>query len=267
MSQQQAKPCPVVLCFSGHDPSGGAGIQADIEAIAASGAHAITVTTALTVQDSVNVEKVLPVSPQTLVDSALCLLEDMPVACFKIGMLGDVAIADAVADLIKQYPHVPVVLDPVLVSGAGTSLADSLLLSTIQESLLPLVTLTTPNSLEAKQLTNRDSLDDCAQQLLKNGCKHVLITGTHVDTSDVINTLYSVGKSESFIVERLAGQYHGSGCTLASSIAAQLALGVDISRAVKTGIGYTWQTLKHARPLGKGQRIPNRFFYSGNNNL
>jgi len=260
MSQQQAKPCPVVLCFSGHDPSGGAGIQADIEAVAANGAHAITVTTALTIQDSRNVEGFNPVSSQILSDSAACLLADMPVACFKIGMLGDASIADAVAHIIKDYPQIPVVLDPVLSSGAGTSVADSQLLDAIQENLLPLVSLVTPNSLEAKRLTNLENLEDCARELLGQGCRHALITGTHVDTSDVINTLYSEGKSETLIVERLEGEYHGSGCTLASSIAAQLALGEEMSSAVRKAIDYTWQTLKHARPLGRGQLIPNRFY-------
>jgi len=260
MSEQQASPCPTVMCFSGHDPGGGAGIQADIEAIAANGGHAVTITTALTIQDTCNVAKVIAVNPDDLVNAATQILEDMPVACFKIGLLGDATIATAVATVIAQHPAIPVVFDPVLASGAGTPLADAELLTVIREKLLPITTLITPNTLEAEKLTGQADIQASAHRLLDSGCQHVLITGTHADTTNVVNTLYGAIDKE-FVVPRLDGEFHGSGCTLASCIAAQLAHGQAMPVAVKTGIDYTWQTLKHARPLGKGQAIPNRFFY------
>ena len=266
MPEQQANTCPIVMCFSGHDPCGGAGIQADIEAISANGAHAATIITALTVQDSRNVQQVIPSDTDALIDAAATVLDDMPVAVFKIGLLGNVAVASAVARVITQHPTIPVVLDPVLAAGGGTPLANTELLTAIREQLLPLTTLITPNTIEATRLTGSKDIDTCARQLINAGCKHVLVTGTHADTKNVVNTLYGPGMRTEFSVDRLEGEYHGSGCTLASASAAQLAQGLAIPAAVKAAIDYTWMALQHGRPLGKGQTLPNRLFQFTPNN-
>lgn len=256
MSQQQAS--PIVLCFSGHDPVGGAGIQADIEAIAAQGAHAATVITALTVQDTRNVQRIEPVAVETLRETASAVLKDLPVAAFKIGLLGSAAIAQAVADIIREHPTIPLVLDPVLAAGGGKDMSDDDLLEVVRRELLPLTSLLTPNSLEARRLADTQVLDEAAQQLLNMGCKNVLITGTHEHTDKVHNTLYTAATQNLFETERLPGEYHGSGCTLAASLAARLALGEDITSACLHALAYTEQSLRHARSPGHGQALPGR---------
>jgi len=260
MSKQQDNKPPVIMCFSGHDPSGGAGLQADIEAIAANHAHACTVTTALTVQDSARVKRLVPVEVDLFQDAANTILNDMPISAFKTGLLADAKIAQAIIDITKQHPNVPLVVDPVLASGAGNTLANAELIKIIQEQLLALATIATPNLPEAQQLSGQQHADDCAKHLLATGCQYILLTGTHATTDNVINALYSNETRVEFAVERLDGDYHGSGCTLAASLAANLANGYDIATAVSMALDYTWQSLKHGRAIGKGQRHPNRQF-------
>lgn len=253
---------PVVLCFSGHDPSGGAGVQADIEAIVSHQCHAVSVITALTEQDSNNVKKLLPQHPDDIRQQAATLLADIDVAAFKIGLLGDARVAEAVAIVLQQHPTIPVVLDPVLAAGGGTELASQALIDSIIERLLPLTTVLTPNSLEARRLARRDDLSECAAVLQEAGAEYVLITGTHEDSELVRNRLFMPDDlHETFSWERLPHEYHGSGCTLASAIAALLARGLDVFSAVNEAQDYTWQALAAAYPAGKGQLNPDRFFW------
>ncbi|MDA1107900.1 MAG: bifunctional hydroxymethylpyrimidine kinase/phosphomethylpyrimidine kinase [Proteobacteria bacterium] len=254
---------PVVMVFAGNDPTGGAGIQADIEALASQGCHAAPVITALTAQDTEGVKDFMAVEATLVIEQARAVLDDMPVAAFKIGMLGSRAIAEAVHTILKDYPGVPVVLDPVLTSARGYELADESLREAMIALLFPLATVLTPNSLEARALaSSADTLDACAQQLMEYGSEFVLITGTHENTPEVANTLYgNHRKLETFHWERLPGSYHGSGCTLASAIAGMLAHGLEPFTAVHEAQQYTWGTLKHAHRLGKGQYLPNRMFW------
>ncbi|HSG11737.1 MAG TPA: hydroxymethylpyrimidine/phosphomethylpyrimidine kinase [Gammaproteobacteria bacterium] len=255
---------PVVMTFGGHDPSGGAGLQADIEALASQGCHAAPVLTALTVQDTRNVTDFSPVPASHVIAQARAVLEDMPVAAFKIGMLASTGITEAVHSILADYPDIPLVLDPVLASGAGTQLAEDNLPHAICEHLLPLTTVLTPNSLEARQLAPAaDTLDACAIALLEQGAAFVLLTGTHEQTTHVVNTLYQ-GQSrlESFTWERLPHSYHGSGCTLASTIAAMLAHGLDPFHACHEAQDYTWNALSHGYRPGQGQHLPDRLFWS-----
>lgn len=254
---------PVVMVFAGNDPTGGAGIQADIEALASQGCHAAPVITALTAQDTEGVKDFMAVEATMVIEQARAVLDDMPVAAFKIGMLGSRAIAEAVHTLLKGYPGVPVVLDPVLTSARGYELADEPLREAMVALLFPLATVLTPNSLEARALaSSADTLDACAQQLMEYGSEFVLITGTHENTPEVVNTLYgNHRKLETFHWERLPGSYHGSGCTLASAIAGMLAHGLEPFTAIHEAQQYTWGALKHAHRLGKGQYLPNRLFW------
>lgn len=249
---------PVVLCLSGHDPSGGAGIQADIETLAALGCHAASVITCLTQQDTRNVREIIPQQPEDLRRQAETVLADMPVAAIKIGLIGDAAIAEAIARLLAAHPDIPVVLDPVLAAGGGASLSNDGLLQAIREHLLPLTTMLTPNSLEARVLAGLVDLDGCAHWLLARGCRYVLITGSHEDRPDVINTLYSQSLQESFRWQRLPHEYHGSGCTLASAVAAYLARGANPMAAAHDAQRYTWQALEGGFRPGQGQYLPRR---------
>ena len=261
-------PPPIVLSFAGTDPTGGAGIQADLLTLSSMGCHALTVVTAITVQDTAGVEDVLPIDADWVSDQARVLLEDMPVAAFKIGMVGSVENCAAIAEVVSDYPDVPLILDPVLASGRGDEMATDDMIEAMREMLIPQTTIVTPNSLEARRLAEDGSdevlsLEDCAKRILDMGCEYVLITGTHENTPQVVNTLYGrqgVIRSDSW--ERLPGSYHGSGCTLASAIAATLANGLDIPEAVREAQEYTWQALNAGFRPGMGQHIPDRFFWA-----
>ncbi len=262
---------PIVLTFAASDPTGGAGLQADILTLASLGCHPLSVVTAITVQDTAGVEGVLPIDAEWVADQARALLEDMPVAAFKLGMLGSVEVIAAIAEVIADYPDVPVVLDPVLASGRGDQFADEEMVEAMIGLLLPQTTLLTPNSLEARRLVQemgeagedvRD-LAECARRLVGAGCEYVLVTGTHEGTPQVINTLYgSHGAVRTDRWDRLPGSYHGSGCTLASAIAAHLASGVNVADAVMGAQEFTWRTLAAGFRPGMGQFIPDRLFWS-----
>jgi hydroxymethylpyrimidine/phosphomethylpyrimidine kinase len=256
------RPLPVVLVFAGHDPSGGAGLQADIEAIASQGAHAATVVTALTIQDTQDVAGYTSIEPEHLTAQARAILEDMPVAVFKLGMLGSIENAEAVHGILTDYPEIPVVVDPVLASGRGTNLGGRAMIEVFHELLLPVTTILTPNGPEARALApGADTLDACAFTLLAHGVEYVLVTGGHEPAPAVINRLYSGQRLlETFRWERLPYSYHGSGCTLAAGIAALLARGRAPLAAIREAQEYTWHTLRHGYRPGLGQHLPNRLF-------
>lgn len=251
---------PVVLTLSGHDPSGGAGIQADIETLRALCCHACSVITALTNQDTRNVIDIYPQDPKQIICQIDTIFNDFRVDVIKIGLIGNAEVASALHDFLIQYPMIPVILDPVLAAGGGSPLADSRLIQVIKKRLLPLTTILTPNSKEARILASgRKDLDSCGRSLLAKGCQNVLITGTHENEPTVINRLYySSGKMKSFHWPRLPYNYHGSGCTLAASIAAYTGLGFDPLSAIKKAQDYTWKTLETGYKPGIGQYIPNR---------
>lgn len=258
---------PIVLSFAASDPSGGAGIQADIMTLSSMGCHPLSVITAITVQDTAGVDDILPIDSDWVADQARLVLEDMPVSTFKIGLLGSVENIAAIAEVVSDYPDVPLILDPVLASGRGDEMATDDMICALRELLVPQTTILTPNSIEARRLAQEDdediTLDECAKRLLDMGAEYVLITGTHENTPQVINTLYGpdgLVRSESW--ERLPGSYHGSGCTLASAIAATIANGLDIPEAVHEAQEYTWQSLAAAFRPGMGQNIPDRFFWA-----
>lgn len=261
---------PIVLSFAATDPSGGAGLQADILTIASMGCHPLSVVTAITVQDTGGVEDVQPIDSEWVADQARVVLEDMPVAAFKIGLLGSVENIAAIAEVISDYPDIPLVFDPILASGRGDELANEDMLDAMCELLLPQTTILTPNSLEARRLIQDDDNDEdnpdlaeCAKRIIQTGCEYVLVTGTHEHTPKVINTLYGargIVRSDSWA--RLPGIYHGSGCTLASAIAALLANGLPMEEAVKEAQEYTWQALQFGFRPGMGQHIPDRLFWA-----
>ena len=195
---------PIVLSFAASDPTGGAGLQADILTLAGLGCHPLSVVTAITVQDTAGVEGVLPVDAEWVADQARVLLEDMPVAAFKLGMLGSVEAISAIAEVISDYPDIPVVLDPVLASGRGDQFADEEMIEAMIGLLLPQTTLLTPNSLEARRLAQQlgeadgdarheRSLAGCAHSLIDAGCEYVLVTGTHEAGLQVVERIPGQG--------------------------------------------------------------------------
>jgi hydroxymethylpyrimidine/phosphomethylpyrimidine kinase len=214
----------------------------------------------MTVQDTHNVLQNHPLSGKDVALQAGTILADMPIAVCKIGLLGSAEIVHSVSYILRQFPHIPVILDPILASGGGKSLSNQEIISAIRDYLLPQVFVITPNSLEAKALTQTQSLPEAAAHLLTLGCKFVCITGTHDDTEDVVNTLYG---SENFVKswhwQRLAHSYHGSGCTFASSVAGFLARGYELVDAIYQAQHYTWRSLELGYRPGRGQALPNRY--------
>ncbi len=261
---------PSVLTFAGTDPSGGAGLQADILTFASIGCHPLSVVTAITAQDTRGVEGVYAMDSEWVNDQARAILEDVQVSAFKLGLLGSVENIAVIAEIMADYPDIPLLIDPILSSGRGDDLASDDMMDAMIELLFPQATLITPNSLEARRLAFSDSddealssLDESALRLLQMGCEYVLITGTHERSVAVTNTLYGDEKLiKAYQWERLPGSYHGSGCTLTSAIAACMAHGLSMEEAVIEAQEYTWQTLKNGFRPGMGQMIPDRMFWA-----
>lgn len=262
---------PTVLCFSGLDPSGGAGLQADIEAIGQSGAHAAVICTALTVQSSQQVYGFEPCNRALLHQQAQTVLADLPVRAVKSGMLGTTDNIALLAELFASgaIAHgTPYVLDPVLVANSGGALGDKTTLVTAFSQLLPFATLATPNSHELRDLTGIDALDKAARDLCQRGCHAVLVKTAHENHDAAIEqTLYARDAEAVRLVyrtrlPRLTGEYHGSGCSLASYVAGRLAMGDHLAVAMQCADIWEQQVLRAADiPHTDGQRIPKRFWY------
>ena len=253
-----AKIKPVVLCVSGHDPIGGAGIQADIETLAALGCHAATAVTCQTLQDTRNVREVIANAPSLLAAQIETICDDLSPVCVKIGLLGTAELTAVVSALLTNM-DIPVVLDPVLSAGGGKDLAAAGLLAAIR-GLLPQIALATPNRREARRLCETDDTAEAARRLLEYGCTSVLVTGADEASGDrVLNQLFAANAPPvDFNWPRLAGQFHGSGCTLASACAAYLAHGAPLAEAVDKAQRYAWETLRIAHRSGRGQSLPGR---------
>jgi hydroxymethylpyrimidine/phosphomethylpyrimidine kinase len=252
---------PCVLVFAGLDPSGGAGVQADIEAINAMGAHALPVITTLTVQDNDRVHAVYPVDAGILREQVRVLCKKFRIAAVKIGITGSTDNAAVIVETIQQLRHpkpdLPVVLDPVLASGHGDALTREDAVGMIRP-LQSQATLITPNLPEAVRLcAGETSLAAQAVQLLK--CTpHVLIKGGHGQDEKITNTWFSRAHEQSWQWPRLSGGFHGSGCTLASAIAACLATERDMQAALSLAQSYVNASLANAYAIADGQQIPAR---------
>jgi hydroxymethylpyrimidine/phosphomethylpyrimidine kinase len=250
---------PLVLCLSGLDPSGGAGLQADIETVAALGGHALGVVTALTVQDTRNVARVAATDPALLAEQLELLLPDSPPQAVKLGLLGGAEQLPAILEALEPL-RVPVVCDPVLRAGGGALLHGDAAAQALRRRLFPAVTLLTPNAAEARRLCpGAASLDDCGAELLAAGCGHVLITGGDEPGAEVTNTWYAPGRPpRAFHWPRLPETFHGAGCTLAAAAAALLARGLPMEAALQQAQQWTQQALQRALQVGQGRRIPGR---------
>lgn len=252
------------MCFSGLDPTGGAGIQADIETLFSTGCHCTPIITALTVQNTQNVISMVVTEPALLVQQARAVLEDMAVQCFKIGLLGCVGSVEVLHTLLNDYSDIPVVLDPIAFAGGGYEFGGEEVLKAMRDLLIPLSTVLTPNTDEIRKLApSADTLDACASELLDSGCQHILLTGTHVQTPGVINKLFSAHKDITlFNWPRLEFTYHGSGCTLAAAISGYLAHKLSLHDAIQQAQRFTWEALSHGSRMGLGQHLPNRSFWN-----
>ena len=261
IAHEQRRPC--VLVFAGADPSGGAGVYADVQAIAAVGAHALPVVTVLTAQDNNRVHAIHPISAEQVRQQARALMASMKIDAVKIGIVGSRAnaacIVDLLAELISLNPALPIVLDPVLASGHGDALTREDALQVVAP-LIPFATLVTPNLPEAVALCpGIVDVADQAAALSARGARNVLIKGGHGADDAVVNRWFAAdGTTREWQWARLPGSFHGSGCTLASAIAGLLASGHGMADAIDGGQRFCQNALEHSFSIGPGQRIPQR---------
>ncbi|MBM89644.1 MAG: hydroxymethylpyrimidine/phosphomethylpyrimidine kinase [Gammaproteobacteria bacterium] len=253
---------PTVLCFSGLDPTGGAGLQADIETLVSIGCHCSPVATALTAQNTHNAISMQTIDTAFLMLQAHAIMDDITVQCFKVGLLGNVEIVEVLQKILQDYPDIPVVLDPIACAGGGFKFGGDEVLEAIRSLLIPLTTVLTPNTDEIRKLApSSDSLEAGAYELLEQGCEHVLLTGTHAKNGQVKNKWFSSSQDVTiFNWERLQEVYHGSGCTLSAAIAGYLAHKLDMHAAIQQAQRFTWEALKNGFRIGYGQHIPNRSY-------
>jgi hydroxymethylpyrimidine/phosphomethylpyrimidine kinase len=247
-----------VLAIGGSDPSGGAGVQADIKTITALGGYAATAITAITVQDTRGVMAVHSVPADLVVAQARAVLDDIGADAIKTGMLASAATVEAVAELLAETTA-PIVVDPVLASTSGAALLDPDALDTLRRRLLPLTALLTPNAPEAARLTGRaiattDDLRRAGEQLLTAGVRAVLMKGGHVAGESVTDILMTPDGELLLTSPRIDTRGgHGTGCTLASACATGLAQGQPLAEAVRRAHDYVAEALRRAPGLGGGR--------------
>lgn len=251
---------PNVLCISGFDPSGGAGLQADIESCAANGAHALGIITTLTAQNTHTVLRVAAVALHSLTEQLAVLLDDCRPAAIKIGLIGGAEQIPLIVRAIRTL-RIPVVCDPVLRAGGGATLLADATAAQLTTALFPHVTVITPNAAEARRLVpGAASIPDAARQLCERAGCAVLVTGGDEATAQVEDWLHTPdGRARGWRDARIAGQFHGAGCTLSSAIAARLAHGDDLETAIERARTYVHAALGRALRIGGGRLVPGRF--------
>lgn len=261
---------PIVLTIAGSDSGGGAGIQADIKAISATGSYACSVITAITSQNTLGVSAIHPIPLEHIESQLDAVFMDLNVVAVKVGMLADARIIKVVADKIRQYKPSHLVVDPVMVATSGDLLLEQSAISTLKEQLIPLADLITPNLPEGAALINgtvpenEDQMGNMIEELRALGAKAVLLKGGHLETDDNSNDLLILAQtSELLSAKRFPTKNtHGTGCTLSSAIASYLAQGNRLHKAVYLGKQYISQAIAHADELnvGKGHGPVHHFF-------
>lgn len=261
---------PIVLTIAGSDSGGGAGIQADIKAISATGAYACSVITALTAQNTQGVTGILGIDPEFVKAQLDAVFTDLNVVAVKIGMLADAKIIGAVAEKLREYQPKFVVLDPVMVATSGDLLLENSAIDALKSELLPLATVITPNLPEGAALLGTDvpqsqqQMEALIDSLRSLETPTILLKGGHLESEQSSNDLLITAEDvEHFETKRIATKNtHGTGCTLSSAIASFLAQGHELSEAVKHGKAYITQAIAHAEELdiGKGHGPVHHFY-------
>jgi len=247
-----------VLILAGSDSGGGAGVQADIKTVTALGGYAATAITAITVQNTLGVTGVHPIPLDIIEAQARAVLDDIGADAFKTGMLGDVGVVETVARVLASAPHVPAVVDPVMIAKGGAPLLADRAIDAVKALMIPRATLLTPNAPEASALTGLpvETIDDqrrAGEALLELGAHAVLMKGGHVAGERVVDLLITRQGETSFEGERIDTRHtHGTGCTLASAIATGLSQGLPLTQAVARAWNYVHEAMLRAPGLGKG---------------
>ncbi|MBF1603645.1 MAG: bifunctional hydroxymethylpyrimidine kinase/phosphomethylpyrimidine kinase [Prevotella sp.] len=257
------------LTIAGSDCSGGAGIQADIKTMSALGVYATTAITSITVQNTKGVQAVHGVGPIIVADQIKAVMDDIKPDAVKIGMVNDRATIQAIADMLKHYPKIPIVIDPIMMSTSGFNLMQPDALEPFCQTLIPMSTLLTPNLPEAEILSNMkihtiEDMDIAAQRILNLSCKAVLIKGGHMKGDRKIDRLYMPnGSVQTFTHKRIdTRNTHGTGCTLSSAITSFIARGLDLADAITAAKNYLSQALEAGKDIytGEGHGPVNHLF-------
>ncbi len=247
-----------VLVIAGSDSGGGAGLQADVKTITVLGGYASTAVTAVTVQDTRGVHAVFPIPPEVVRAQGLAVLADIGADAVKIGMLGDAARVEVAAELLDAAEDAPAVVDPVMTAKGGASLASDAAVQALRILLIPRAALLTPNAPEAEALTGLpvntpDDLRRAGEALLAAGARAVLVKGGHLAGERVVDVLVTSSGETRFESGRIDSRHtHGTGCSLASAIAARLAQGVSLEAAVAAARDYVRGAIIHAPGFGAG---------------
>lgn len=274
----QIQTSPLILTFGASDPVGAVGIQADLASFAAMGCHGLSVVTSVLVSDTTSVENMLPIDSDWVADQARAVLEDMPVAALKVGAVGSIENITVIAEIVSDYPDVPLILDPF---GSGLPEPDpesegegEEWLNAIRELLIPQATVLLLSAPELARLAEtwresdeeedeKETMPLDAMRLVEAGCEHVFITGAPADPHEVSNVLLS----DSGVVRhdhwpRLPGSYRGAGNTLSAAITALMANGLDVPEAVLEAQEFTNAAISNAQRMGMGKLVPDRFFWA-----
>ena len=253
-----------VLTIAGSDSGGGAGIQADLKTMSAWGCYGLTVLTAVTAQNTLGVSHIEALSQQSVAAQITAVMTDFDVNTIKIGMLASPELVQTVANSLRDYPRVQIVLDPVLVATSGAVLGSAQTAQRLQQDLFPRARLITPNLSETAVLLGRpihtvEQMEEAARELVDLGVHAALIKGGHLEDTDLLVDVLAIKTGQSILMRRYAHakisteNTHGTGCTLSSAIACGLALGAPLEEAVAQAIDYVQEAIRHAVSLNLGQ--------------
>ncbi len=268
----QNQPSPLILTFGVSDPVGALGVQSDIATFAAHGCHALSISTALLVSDSVRVEEWHEVDTGVMADQARHVLEDMPIAAVKIGAIASIEQAAAIAEIVSDYAEVPLIVDPFLSALPDSGMSDEDIVASIRQILAPQATVLQLSQSELGRMAElwreagvESSLETDVAELTARGCQYVLVTGTagsgQKSGHKRANTLFDREEGVTTIDwQHLPGHFVGAGCTLSGAIAALMAQGMDAVEALRAAQEYTYGALLHAQRFGMGKLVPNRFY-------
>lgn len=261
---------PSALTIAGFDGSGGAGIQADIKTFSALGCYATSVLTALPVQNTTGVKSIYPIPVEAVREQIITILDDIFPDAIKIGMVHTSELVDCILSSLSGYPATKIVFDPVMVATSGHKLIEDKTVQVIIEKLFPIVTVITPNMDEAAVLAemkikNVEDMYKAGEKIMRLGCKSLLLKGGHLQSAEITSLFFQKDGDDvkEFKYEKFdTNNTHGSGCTLSSAIAALLAQGIELEKAVERAQTYTHEAIRQAADVltGKGNGPLNHFF-------
>lgn len=266
----QNQTSPLILTFGATDPIGAIGIQADLASFAAMGCHGLSVITSILIADTARIEDVQMIDADWVADQARVVLEDMPVSAFKVGAVGSVETISVIAEIVSDYPDVPLILDPFLSAMPDQGQDSEDMLIAIRELLIPQTTLFLASAVELgrfaetwREPSRENTLAIDAMRVIDMGCEYVFVTGTQSDVHEVANSLFDEsGMLRHDTKQRLPGSFCGAGSTLSATISAMLANGVDAPEAVFEAQEFTHAALLNAHRLGMGKLTPDRYFWA-----